>query len=229
MKVEVLINGSESIAVAELVLGSLEAFFATIIEQRVVPHTELFRITIAQSDGIQEPVVEANALDMTCTITWPRGFPVAQLERQHDVRKFFMTVAGHVLCTACVVKDMAALLESLFSDAAAQQRMIMIATAQNSYRRLTSRGFTRLDDWSNLIRRSYPFRGQQMELPRIERPARGEASAKPDTGMPEFKDHKEVAVSSVINVHAWDQAKWRGCGYLPVSYTHLTLPTILLV
>lgn len=227
MKVEVLIDGSESIAVAELVLGSLEAFFATIIEQRVVPHTELFRITIAQSDGIQEPVVEANALDMTCTITWPRGFPVAQLERQHDVRKFFMTVAGHVLSTACVVEDMAALLENLFCDAAAQQRMIMIATAQNSYRRLTSRGFTRLGDWSNLIRRSYAFRGQEMELPRIERPPRGGASAKPDTGMPEVKDHKEVAVSSVINVHAWDQAKWRGCGYLQLGNQHPPVMALL--
>ncbi len=227
MKVEVLVDGSESIAVAELVLGSLEAFFATIIEQRVVPHTELFRITIAQSDGIQEPVVEANALDMTCTITWPRGFPVAQLERQHDVRKFFMSVCGHVLSTACVVEDMAALLEDLFSDAAAQQRMIMIATAQNSYRRLTSRGFTRLDDWSNLVRRSYPFRGQQMELPRIERPARRETSTKPDSGMPEFKDHKEVAVSSVINVHAWDQAKWRGCGYLQFGNQHPPVMAVL--
>lgn len=227
MKVEVLIDSNESIAVAELILGSLEAFFATIIEQRVVPHTELFRISVVQSDAIQEPVVETSTLDMTGTVTWPRGLPVAQLERQHDVRKFFMSVSGHVLGTTCIVKDMTALLENLFTDEAVQQRMIMIATEQNSYRRVTSRSFTQLDDWSNLIQRSYPFLGQEIELPRIEHPATAGAPKNPDAGMPEFKDHKEMAVNSVINVHAWDQAKWRGCGYLQFGDEHPPVIAVL--
>src|SRR5260370_29335784 len=26
--------------------------------------------------------------------------------------------------------------------------------------------------------------------------------------------HRDIRVSSIIDVHAWDKARWRGCGYL---------------
>jgi hypothetical protein len=58
MRVQVEIEGSESVLIAESILGSLEAFFATVIERRVLPHTELFRITVAQSELVREPLIE---------------------------------------------------------------------------------------------------------------------------------------------------------------------------
>src|SRR5262249_6487902 len=81
MRVEVAIEGNASTPIAEAILGSLEAFFATVITKDVVPHTELFRITVTQSDNAQEPRIETNELDVTATVTWPRGLPVARLDQ----------------------------------------------------------------------------------------------------------------------------------------------------
>jgi hypothetical protein len=36
----------------------------------------------------------------------------------------------------------------------------------------------------------------------------------------DIKNHREVGIRSVIDVHAWDQARWRGCGYMQPSFSH---------
>ncbi len=53
MTIEITVTGSTpSILVAEVVLGSLEAFFATTLEQRISPHTEKLHITVVESDAV---------------------------------------------------------------------------------------------------------------------------------------------------------------------------------
>ena len=50
MTVEIEFEGSDQITVvAEAILGSLEAFFATAIDERIIPHTERFRINLIQA------------------------------------------------------------------------------------------------------------------------------------------------------------------------------------
>jgi hypothetical protein len=73
MRLEVKIDGSELIVPAERILGSVEAFFAT-TGQRVMPHAELFRITVTQSDDVPEPVIQTNELDMVSTIRGRAAF-----------------------------------------------------------------------------------------------------------------------------------------------------------
>ena len=135
MRLEVKIDGSELIVPAERILGSVEAFFAT-TGQRVMPHAELFRITVTQSDDVPEPVIQTNELDMVSTITWPRGLSVTRFDQQRDVQRFFSEVAVHVLGTACMVRDVETLVKSLYTDEAVQQRITMIAAASNSYSRV---------------------------------------------------------------------------------------------
>ena len=36
---------------------------------------------------------------------------------------------------------------------------------------------------------------------------------------PEIKDHRALNIRSVIDVHAWDQARWRGTAYAQFSPT----------
>src|SRR5690606_19312056 len=69
MAVEIYIEGSaQSVLIAEAILGSLEAFFATAIEQRIVPHTEKFRLNVIESAEISEPSFEISVIDMIGTI-----------------------------------------------------------------------------------------------------------------------------------------------------------------
>ncbi|MGH9425191.1 MAG: tetratricopeptide repeat protein, partial [Terriglobia bacterium] len=72
MTVEISAEGNlQSILVAEAVLGSLEAFFATAIDQRVIPHTEKLRVDLIESAEVSQPAFAMSAMDMTATLTWP--------------------------------------------------------------------------------------------------------------------------------------------------------------
>jgi hypothetical protein len=221
MKVEIEVQESQYIPLAECVLGSIEAFFATVIEKRVAPHTELFRISIVASQQAQDPVIETSELDMKSTITWPDSLQLVSVDRQGDINRFYCEVAAHILGAACSVKDGTALVDELFADVAVQQRIAMISSAPNSYSRVASQKFSSLADWSDVVRRSYPIRQEQAELPRIELAQRDDE--KPDFGEDDgslgVKNHKGITIRSVIDVHAWDRARWQGCGYIQIGHS----------
>lgn len=219
IRVEVEIDRDDSILIAEVLLGSLEAFFATIVEQDVFPHTESFRIAITQNSEIKKPTIRTSKLDMESIVEWPHGLQVSQYEEQTNLRNFFVEVAGHVLETTCMVKDIETLLESLFANDAVQHRITMIIAASNCYGRTASRNFSRLSDWEKIIRRTYSYR-DHIILPKIELPSSTGVSnenLESDEKTPIIRNHREKCVSSVINVHAWNQAEWRGCMYYKLS------------
>jgi hypothetical protein len=216
MKIEVSISESQFIPLAECILGSIEAFFATTIGERVAPHTELFRITIVASEEARDPGIETNELDMTSTVTWPRWLQIMSVDRQRDVNRFYCEMAAHVLGAACMVKEAEALIEELHADAAVQQRITMIASAPNSYSRIASQSFSKLADWREVVRGSYRLREDRAELPRIALPRETGEENDDDEGLA-VKNHKGMSIRSVIDVHAWDKARWRGCGYLQVG------------
>jgi len=222
MRVEVQIDDQSSIPIAEAILGSLEAFFATAILKRVCPHTELFRIIVSQSDSAKEPNIQTNELDMTSVVTWPSGLPVARFGGQVDVQRFFAEMAGHVLGTACVVgDDLEKILDDLYGDDAVRQRIAMIMAVPNSYSRIASQTFSRLSDWQQVVRHSYPLRDQRVELPRIKLPEREQDARETDdadAAMLQPNNHRRMNVSSVIDIHAWEQARWQGCGYVQVDF-----------
>lgn len=220
MRVEVEIGGESSIVLAELILASLEAFFATVLGERLVPHTELFRIIVTECDGLEGPAIETSKLDITATISWPRGLSVTAFDRQRDLRNFLIDVAARVLSMACMVRDIKELLEDLFTDEAVLHRITMIASSPNSYRRTASRDFARLSDWDNAVRRSYPLRSERTTLERVPLLVDAEQTADQEESVFDVKNHREVGISSVIDVHAWDQARWRGCGYMQLGFSH---------
>ena len=107
-------------------------------------------------------------------------------------------------------------MKDLFVDEVVLQRTAMITTASTSYNRLTSHYFSELSHWQDLVRRSFPLREQRTALPRVTLPKRAKTREEVDCddegGEP--ASHRDMNVRSVIDVHAWDQARWRGCGYL---------------
>jgi len=218
MRAEIEIDSSQSIPLAEIIIGSLEAFFATVINHNVAPHTELFRIVVTLSGQIRKPVIETSELDMTSTVTWPHELSVTQFGQQGEVKNFLIELSGQVMGAAFSIRDSKELLHKLFTDEAVQQRITMISVASNSYSRVAAKSFLQLSEWQEGVRRSYPHRGKRADLPRIALPSRDEDSDDgeddPDKDPFEITNHRGMRISSVINVHAWDKASWRGCGYL---------------
>ena len=217
MKVEVEIDGWDSNLIAESILGSLEAFFATTIQRDVIPHTESFRVTVTRNDQVREPIIETSELDMASVISWPCGLDVSQFEEQANIQKFLIEVAFHIMSATCWTGNSMSLLKDLFTEEAVQHRIRMVITAPNSYSRVAGRFFSRLSDWQELAQRSYSFRDNRTILPKTALSASDKSSYKdPQIGRDEFEvhSHREMSVSSVIDVHAWNRAAWKGCCYV---------------
>ncbi len=222
MTVEINIEGSlQSILVAEVVLGSLEAFFATAAEHRVIPHTEKLCINLIESDDISKPSFKINTMDMTSTLIWPCALSLTNFEQQGDVQRFLMEVSGNILATSCVFKDIEALLQKLYVDEAVQHRMTMVALATNSYHRVASKNVSRMFDWQDAVQKSYKLRTIRPTLTLIE--LKNEDALETNDGEdrsekpPELKDHRALSVRSVIDIHTWDQARWKGAAYVQFS------------
>jgi hypothetical protein len=204
-------TSDQMIVVAEAVLGALEAFFATAIDERVIPHAEKFRINLIHGAEGSKLEIKTSALDMSATIIWPAGTALTDREARADIDRFLAEVAGNVLATTCVIDDVEALLRKLYEDDAVQHRISMVMAAPNSYHRVASRYLSRLSDWQNAVRKRYPPQPPrpQLRIVKIEVP---ESEREDDS-----KSHRGLRVRSVIDAYAWDRAGWVGTLYAQVG------------
>ncbi len=214
MKVEAKIDEWDSILTVECILASLEAFFATIIQQHVIPHSELFEITVVRNEELDKPIIETNELDMAAAISWPRQLNISRFEEQPELQKFLIQVASHIMYTTCVLGDTDAIFEKLFTDEAVQHRIGLIVATPNSYFRVAGVEFGRLSDFHKADQHFYPLRKNSYILPNIELPFNNNLSEiDRETNANSFDNfsHREIVVKSVIDIHAWDQAVWKAC------------------
>jgi hypothetical protein len=213
MTVEVEIAENGLVPLAEGILASLEAFFATLADKEVAPHAEAYRITVEVSGDLQVPTIETSELDLTTKVLWPSGLQLVRLDHQSAVHRFYCELASHVFGAACWVKEPQTIMADLVSAQAVSQRITMITTAPTSYNRLTSRSFSQLSDWQGHVQETYPLREQKTILPMVPS-QRTNASVVGDGEYGDNVSHSDMRVRSVVDVHAWDKARWRGCGYL---------------
>ena len=219
MTVEIAFEGTDELTVvAEVVLASIEAFLATVIDQDVFPHTERFQIELRSDASVSKPEVETRRLDMSATIRWPVGLRLNDYSKAQAIGGFFAEVSGHVLAMTCMIKDIKGLLDKLFSDEAVGGRMAMIAAAVNSYHRIASRDLSRITDWQIAVRTEFPPQSPRPQLTLLDLKPPPELDNDDveisDKQRPRIQSHRAVRVRSVIDVHAWDEAVWRGVLYM---------------
>ena len=214
MRIEVVFDGTDtSFVVAETLLGTLEAFFATSIDQKVIAHTDRFKISLIESPEASRPTVVMKPLDMEAMVTWPEGLSVVNHERHGEIRTFFVEVSANILVTTMVVENVAALLDKLHDDEATHHRTAMVAAAQNSYHRLMSCNVSRLSDWKEAIRDVYPLKPPRPQLDHIDLP-KGPDDEEDGDDDAQPKSHRRIRVQTVVNVNAWDSAHWKATGFL---------------
>ena len=223
MSVEVEFDGTDNqTQVTEVVLGSIEAFFATAIEKRISPHTERFRIKIVDSEG-GEPEFTVDPLRPSSILRWPPTLEPGSFDQNDLVRKSLATLCGLVLAATCMVANAETQLEELFSDEAVHQRLAMVQAALNSYHRMNRRSVSRLENWQRESHQTYQLKDPLPEIPRVDLTAKRpqndvafeEKDGKPDKGpkRPAINDHRSLRILSVIDLHAWDKAAWRGTAF----------------
>lgn len=217
MRVAIEFKDSKLISVAEAIMGSLEAFFATAIEHRIVPHTEQYHIMLFATNE-SEPSINTSESQMTTRVEWPSNLPVADYDRGDKVRTSLAVIAGHVLGASCIVSDSRELLEEMFDDEGVLHRISMIAAFPNSYHRLFKQTYAQLGDWDEHKSTIYELKKPLPELQDAEARKPHQEEAPENEGEPSMPNsHKQMSVRSVIDLKAWDQAQWRGCGFLHVG------------
>ena len=214
MRIEVVFEGTDtSFVVAETLLGTLEAFFATSIDQKVIAHTDRFKISLIESPEALKPTVVMKPLDMEAIATWPKGLSAVNYERHGEIRTFFAEVSANILVTTMVVNDVAALLDKLHADEATHHRTAMVAAAPNSFHRFMSCSVSRLSNWKEAIRDVYPLKPPRPELDHIDLPEGPDDDEDGDDYAPP-KSHRRIRVQTVVNANAWDSAHWKATGFL---------------
>lgn len=218
MNVTVAFDGADLIPVAEAILGTLEVFFATAIEQ-IAPHTEAYRIALSTDASAQTPQVSTSPQDMQTAVSWPHGLEVGNYERARVVREGLMTLAGHVLGTACSMREPEGLLERLFRDEAVAHRVEIVAAFSNSYTRFNGRPYAQLADWDKHNPRRFDIKEPRPGMAPKSRHATGSGDEPAEPGKRVAPtNHKQLGVKSVIDLPTWDAAVWRGCGYLQMGH-----------
>lgn len=218
MLVKIEIDGSDhQIMIGEILLGALEAVFATVPEQRIAPHTETVVIRVEFAEGLFEPYFSMSDLDMTGVVRWPGALKPFVFGSQGVVQKALFGVAGQVLAYTCLVEDFEGLSKRLLDDEAVQQRIAFVPASLNSFHRVWNRHATRISTWQKLVTERYELKYPLPILNRVDLEGRG-PSERQDGGErpkepPIVMDHRSMSVRSVIDLHAWDQATWRGVGY----------------
>lgn len=193
-----------SVLVAEAVLGGMEALLATAINLQVLPHTESFSLDIIESDGTLEPQLRLELDKMRATLVWPTGKIPADFDFQRTAFRSLMEVTGTLLAATHYSPDMPNLLKQLYENELVADRMTMVAVASNSYSRALGRRVSRLPEGG----KAYPLRARPTL--NVKPLARDEPQLNDD----EFDgSHRAMGVRSVVDVHLWDRARWRGAAY----------------
>jgi tetratricopeptide (TPR) repeat protein len=206
-----------SILAAEVVIGSIEALFATAIDLDAAAHTENFTISLQESLEVLAPDFTIDADEMTATIRWPVGLIPATYGRQDDVQKMLISLAAAIFTTTCCVRDLRQTVEHLFENEAVLDRIGMVAIVGNSRQRLFKESVSRLSDWTQMVTSTFTLEpSRPVIIRRVLNPAEDDEnrSAADDRSAPTLpNDHRDLGVRSIIDLHLWNRAGWSGTAF----------------
>lgn len=215
VEVHVLHQPSDtSITVAEAIVGTVEAFFATAFELDAFAHVERFDVSVVEAD-VTRYLIKAELERMKITVNWPKGvFPGAPLAYS-DFLKMLMEVAAMVFAATCQAKGFKEAIHQLFESDGAMDRVAMIGSLCFSRQRIFN-GVARLTKWDKYSPTKFEARSNKPSIVR-ERPLlKDVVEVKTDAEdgyFAKMTDHRDLKVRSVIDVHLWNRAEWTGTAY----------------
>lgn len=204
-----------SITVAEAIVGTVEAFFATAFELDAFAHAERFDVTVVEANITRFEVV-ADIDRMSATVRWSTGVFPGSPSAYGDFLNMLLQVAGIIFSATCSAKNFEEATTRLFKTDTAMDRVAMIGSMCFSRSRVFG-GVSRLSFWDKHSPKRFEAR---LNRPRIEREdlptnadEQAEEEVRDETKFPKLTDHRDVKVRSVIDIHLWNRAGWMGAAY----------------
>ncbi len=155
---------------------------------------------------------------MLGTLLWPASMLPTSFSERGTIRNLWPDVAAQLLDATCIIPDAEKVIAALTREERALDRMTIATTSPNSYHRIFTRYLTRAADLTKTELQSYAPRARP-EIARVNiagivaEPSgrsRGQILAREPGG----ESHRDYEIRSVIDIHLWDLAGWRGAGTL---------------
>jgi hypothetical protein len=130
-----------------------------------------------------------------------------------------VSLAGSIFTATCAVQDIDATFTRFFSDDAVLHRIAMIAVTGNSHQRLFKTGVARLNDWTKLTEKTFSLRPLRPKIIRSKLKPREDEMEEKDHpagnlgNLIPSKDHRDLTIRSIIDIHLWDRAGWTGTAF----------------
>jgi hypothetical protein len=222
-------NNPACIEIAEMLLGGLEAFFATASTKEMLFHTPRLMISVRSGSLAPFPPkreFRLSAQGQRWDIVVPEDVPEKTSQEQIKVlREWLLESIGDITAHAAFAKDLKSVTTKLGADMAVSRALEGTLTGSVLPREDLS--LARWEGTEVELLRSGPF--IQRSTPVLAKPN----PVVPGTGpvpaelLREIR-HRDAKLLSVINVPRWNRAKWRGIG-VHGSYSDAAVPAMLLV
>lgn len=203
------------ITVAEAIVGTVEAFFATAFELDAFGHTERFDVIVTEAE-VACFRVTVDLDRMIAMVCWPKGMSPWKPPVHSYFLDMLLQVAAIAFSATCTAKNFEEAVDQLFKTDAAMERVAMIGSLCISRQRIFQ-GVARLDSWEKHGPKRFEATATRPQVRRVPRAIRVDARVTEETlneaEIQRFTDHREVTVRSVIDVHLWDRAGWTGVAY----------------
>ena len=203
------------ITVAEAIVGTVEALFATAFELDAFAHVERFDVTVVEAD-ITRFEVTTDIDRMRASVRWPREVFPGLPSVYGDFLNMLLEVAATVFSATCHTKNFGDAVPRLFKTDAELDRAAMIGSLCFSRERIFG-GVSRLTAWEKHLPNRFEAKPDRpavdRELPSSRKATKTRGKGREEPDFPKMTDHRDVKVHSVIDIHLWDRAGWMGTAY----------------
>lgn len=211
------LHSENSILVAEAIIGTIEALFATVLALEVAAHTEKFTVSIEEIKEIRVPDFKIDRETMNATIQWPENLSPSTHGRQEEIQRALISLAAEIFASTCAVTNLRETVDYLLINESVFDRVAMILFAGNSRQRVYKQNISRLDEWLKLAKNTFSLESKRpiivpTELPENIKYDDQELSDK-RLKLIRPNDHRKLDVTSIIDVHLWDRAGWSGTAF----------------
>ncbi|WP_223475033.1 hypothetical protein [Oricola indica] len=200
----------EGFLLAEAHVSFAEAFYSTLLNAGVYPHRENLNVDIVQGADLDKARIRYSDVAGTLTVTLPHSWNPNEVDSHSELNQHLVNFGCEVLVKCFALPDPQEMLETLIGIERGLERATLFCRTGNTRNRFLGSPVSRVADWTYLIEREYPLKD---DAPSIT--PKGSADKKFDTEKNDFSfgelnNHRDLAVSSIINQSLWDKAGWQG-------------------
>lgn len=211
-----------AMAIAESLLGGLEAFLATSTEDQLFPYREKLRVRMVRGDAdMFVPTLEFPSSDaQPGALTYPQDMPFTDPAQMSAYSNWLQDAIIDALVRVVRIRDVEKWMEQIAGEEQAFSRAIALGNILTLTRNIFGyEAPLTLADWISPDAETYPLVRSQgwpenEQKPGAKSPPKFSSKA-PPTGFPDLSTlkHTDRKIASPIDMNLWDQAEWGGVGF----------------